>query len=173
MRRYVKNIIEYLTEALNKAEWLNYKSDSALNVPDPDDDISNMAALVQRLLNVDDPAKLLFTGDEVSIGEDYRYFVENVIPKSEQIDSGTYPDSNSFTAYYSLYKENDRFFVKIDIKGTYEYSYIFIKEEDYDYFDALDAPVVPKTIEEKPEEETPAQAAPAQPAGGGGGLSIV
>jgi len=81
MYRYVKNLEEYLTEALNKAEWLNYKNDTALNSPQPDEDIENTATLIQRLLNVDDPALLLFTGDDISIGDDYKYFVNQVKSK--------------------------------------------------------------------------------------------
>lgn len=166
MNRYVKNLREYLTEALNKTEWLNYKTDTALNAPDPGSDISDVAALVQRMLNVDDPAGLLFTGDEISISQDYRYFVESVIPKSEVKDEGTLPDSG-YVAYYSLYQNVDKFFLKLDIKDSYEYSYIFIRAEDYDYFDKLDSPMVPQPAEQPPPEQTPAQSVPAQPEGGG------
>ena len=172
MQRYVKNLAEYLTEALNKVEWLNYKNDTALNTPNPESDVSTVAAFIMKLLNVDDPAAVMFTGDDISISQDYKYFADGVVPKSEQMEEGTIPDAE-YTAYYALYKVNDKFFVKMDIKDSYEYSYIFIKEEDYDFFNTMDAPTVPEPAEkpEEPEEpETPAQAAPAQPGGTGATL---
>ena len=169
MRRYVKNLSEYLTEALNKTEWLNYKNDTALNSPDPDTDISDTSALILRLMNMDNPADLLFTGDDVSIGEDYRYFIESILPKSEKVDEGIFP-STEYSAYYTLYKNGDRFFIKYDIKGTYEYSYVFINKNDYDYFDSLDQPMVPRPPEEPQVQATPAEEAPAQPAGAGATL---
>lgn len=170
MYRYVKNLEEYLTEALNKAEWLNYKNDTALNSPQPDEDIENTATLIQRLLNVDDPALLLFTGDDISIGDDYKYFVNQVISKSEKKDEGLHDDAG-VAAYYTLYQNGEKFFVKLDVKGMYEYSYVFIRSEDYEYFDKLDAPMVPPPVEATPAQATPAQAAPAQP--GGTGASLV
>jgi hypothetical protein len=169
MRRYVKNLRQYITEALNRAEWLNYKNDTALNAPDPDDDLQNVAALVQRLLNVDDPASLLFTGDEISISQDYRYFVETIIPRAEVMDEGA-TNENGYVAYYTLYQSGDKFFVKFDIKDSYEYSYIFIREEDYDYFDKFDKPIVPQPEQAPETPQTPQEAAPAQPAGGGATL---
>ncbi len=169
MYRYVKNLGEFLTEALNKAEWLNYKNDTALNSPDPDPDIEKTATLVQRLLNVDDPAILLFTGDDISIGDDYKYFVNQVIPKSEKKDEGTFEDAG-YAAYYTLYQNGEKFFVKLDVKDVYEYSYIFIRQEDYEYFDKLEAPMVPPPAQAEKPEAAPAQAAPAQPAGGGASL---
>ena len=159
MRRYVKNHIEYLTEALNKTEWMNYKNDTALNAPNPSADITETAALIQKLLNVDDPVKILFTGDEVSIGGDYKYFIDSVIPKSQVKENETYP-STSYSAFYTLYQLNDKFFIKTDIKDTYEYSYIFIKEEDYDFFNKLDNPTVPPPPEQTQPAQTQAQAAP-------------
>ena len=84
MNRYVKNLREYLTESLNQVEWLNYKNDSALNSPNPSEDVLRVAAFVQGVLNVDDASALLFTGADVSIGEDYAYFIDKVIPKSTE-----------------------------------------------------------------------------------------
>lgn len=174
MERYVKTLDEYLTEALNQTEWLNYKTETGLNLPDPDTDLSMVAALIQRLLNVNDPEQLIFCGDDVSIGEDYTYFIQQVIPKSEKKDEGSYNKGN-YIAYYTLYENDERFFVKFDVKDMHEFSYIFIRQEDYDYFDKLDAPAVPQP-QEAPEEETqPQEETPAQPAGGtqgetGGGL---
>lgn len=172
MKRYVKNLREFLTEALNKSEWLNYKNDTGLNTPDPSDDLSKTAALVQKLLNVDDPAQLLFTGDDVSISQDYKYFLEQVIPKSDKKEEGNMPDSG-YTAYYALYQNGEKFFVKFDVKDSSEYSYIFIREEDYEYFDKLDAPMVPQLAEKPPQPETPAQAVPAQPGGGATGAPLL
>ena len=171
MRRYVKNLSEYMIgEALNKAEWLNYKNETSLNSPNPDQDILNVSILVQKLLNVDDASKILFTGEDVTISEDFRYFTERLIPSSEKKDEGTYNESG-YMAYYTLYQNGNAFFVKFDIRDAYEYSYIFIRESDYDYFDKLDAPVIPELPAETPVQETPTEEAPAQPRGqGGGGL---
>lgn len=171
MERYVKNITRYLTEALNKSEWLNYKTETALNTPNPDGDISRVATFMQKLLNVDDPSTLLFTGDDVSIGEDYKYFVDSIIPKSEEKKSGTYPAAD-YTAFYTLYSSRDRFFVKFDVRDMREFSYIFIRESDYEYFDGLDAPIVPG-ISATAAQPTPAQSVPAQPGGGGSGAPLV
>lgn len=169
--RYVKNIREFLTEALNKVEWENYKTDTALVSPQPDNDIMDVATLVMRLLNVDDPAQLLVTGDDVSIGQDYKYFVEKVIPESEKEEEGT-QDGPAIT-YYTLYSNGDKFFVKLDVKDTYEYSYIFIKSEDFDYFNKKEEPTVPQPTTAAPAPTAPAQpGAPGAEAGGGaaGGL---
>lgn len=169
--RYVKNLRQFLTEALNKSEWQNYKTDTALVAPQPDKDIADVAELMMRLLNVDDPSQLLMTGDDVSIGEDYRYFVEKVIPESEKKDEGTL--ESRATTYYTLYSNGDKFFVKLDVKDMYEYSYIFIRAEDYEYFDKKEEPMVPQSA-----AAPAAMPAPAQPgtpgaeegAGAAGGL---
>jgi hypothetical protein len=170
MNRYVKNIREFLTEALNKTEWQNYKTDTALVSPQPDSDIMDVATLVMRLLNVDDPAQLLLTGDDMSISQDYRYFVEKVIPESEKEEEGT--QDGPATTYYTLYSNGDKFFVKLDVRDMHEYSYIFIRSEDYDYFNQKDAPTVPQPTAAAPAQAAPAPAQPGAPGaeGGGGGL---
>ena len=170
MNRYVKNLREYLTESLNQMEWLNYKADSALNSPNPSEDVLRVAAFVQGALNVDDASALLFTGADVSIGEDYAYFIDEVIPKStEEKDKSKSYEGDGYTAFCTVYKNGDKFFAKADIRSQGEFSYIFIRQEDYEYFDTIDAPVIPQ-IQQKTQPQAAQAEAPglgASPPGGG------
>ena len=138
MNRYVRSIYE----ALTKAEWLNYKEQTTVG-PDSSDDVMRTSELLYSLLSVDDPAALLFTGDDVSLGDDYKYFMQVLVPQAKEIKHDRIPGI-SFTEYYRLFQYKDKFFVILDIRDEYEYSYLFIRTEDYEFFDKIDKPIVPE-----------------------------
>lgn len=173
MRQYVKNISRFLTEALNKVEWLNYKDQTTVGA-DSSNDVQLTSELLLNLLNVDDTAALLFTGVDVSIGDDYAYFLNILVPQAQLIKHDKVPNL-SFIQYYKLYQYKEKFFVILEIRDDYEYSYVFIRVEDYEFFDKIDQPVVPELTKpvQAAKETPPVQTTAAEAAQGAAGASIV
>lgn len=158
MHKFVPSIMDYVAESLNKIEWLNYKSDTSLNMPNVDEDINDVAAVVLRMLNENDPEKIIFTGSDISIGLDYKYFTENLVSKAQKKDE-TSIEKDGMYIYCALYGIDEHFFVQLDIRDTYEYSYVFMRESDFQFFNDIDKPIVPQPQQEQvpPQEQTARQ----------------
>ena len=124
---------QFTNEALNKDEWLNYKDDTYLTLEKPKPDTSQVAQIIKRLLETEDVSEILFTGSDIGFGEDFKYFYLHIIPKAQTLKSDVI-QFDDYTVYFMHYIYQDMPFVTIDIKDTYEYSYVFIKEEHYEKF---------------------------------------
>ena len=133
---YVKNLKEFLKEGLSADQWFNYKEDTYLKLENPGDDELRVANKVMELLGINDVGKILFTSSGDEYNQDYKYFKETVIPASKkELAAGFKFDE--YVVFYEHYTYKEKNFVIIFIKDTVDISYIFIKEEDRDFYNEL------------------------------------
>lgn len=154
---HVLDFYSYITEELSRDEWLNYKDDTYLALDKPRQDTELIAQKIKSLLGTDDAADIQFTGNDIGLGENFKHFHLNIIPKSE-VDGNGALTFDEYTAYYTLYTYNDMKYVSVDVKDIYEHSYIFIKSEDL-------KKIHPEwSEEEETEEKAPVQGEAQKPA---------
>ena len=130
---YVKNIFQFINEGLNKEQWLNYKNDTYLKGENPGTDELRIANLIMKLMKINDASKILFTTNNDSFDYDYASFMEEVVTKSKKIQSSgiTFDD---YTVYYDLYEYKSKIFCVVFVKDSANLSYIFISEDDYEFY---------------------------------------
>jgi hypothetical protein len=160
---FVKNFIEFINEGLNKEQWFNYKDDTYLKVDNPGEDEIKVANKVMELLQTNDPAKITFTSDNDSFNYDYRFFKETILPTAtKKLASGI--KFTDYVVFYELYDYKEKPIVAIYIKDNNDVSYMFIKQDDFEFFSTLmggdDSQEEQPAEEENTEEENPEDAIP-------------
>lgn len=144
MKRHVLNLNSYLMiEHLNQEDWSNYGEETSVSddvhhddIQNEPDDIRETKVLVEEMMgmNVDD---ILVTGMHMGSGADTKYFYENIVGKSEQVEQrGLTFDTH--VQYFTMYQYEDKKFIVMDVKDATEYSFIFISKGDFDFFDQID-----------------------------------
>jgi len=147
---YVKNYFQYIKEALSKDQWFNYKEDTYLKMDNPGQDELRVANKVMELLDINDPSKIAFTSNNDQFNYDYRFFTETIFPSAKkELESGI--KFEDYIVFYTLYTYQEKKIAVIYIKDTTDISYIFIKQEDFDFFGKL---IGGDEEEETPEEKT-------------------
>jgi hypothetical protein len=133
---YVKNFHEFINEGLNKEQWLNYKEDTYLTLDNPGDDEVRVAKKVMELLQENNPTNILFTTDTDSLNYDYDMFKKEVLSKSvKKLENAI--KFEDYVAYYEHYEYEEKPIVVIYVKDMQDSSYIFIKNEDFEFFNDL------------------------------------
>ena len=128
---------DFIKENLFQDNWRNYKEDTDLISDNPDKNSTDVSQEVMKFFNVTDPSTLLFTSNDIAFGEDYLFFAD--------IISGLEPKSTKAVnmsgdiAYINSYEHDGHPIVMVNIKSAdgARYSHVFIKNEDYDYFDPV------------------------------------
>ena len=133
---YVKNLQQFLKEGLSEDQWFNYKEDTYLKLDNPGDDELRVANKVMELLETNDAANIIFTSNGDEYNQDYKFFKEKVLPAADKkLASGIKFDE--YVVYYEHYVYQEKSLVVIFVKDVVDVSYIFIKEEDRDFFNEL------------------------------------
>ena len=162
---YVKNLFEFINEGLSKDEWFNYKDDTYLKLDNPGDEELRIANKVMELLDLNDISKITFTSNNDNFNYDYKFFSRTILPAAvKKLESGIKFDD--YVVYYTLYEYKEKKIVAIYIKDNIDISYIFIKQDDFEFFSKLLGGGEEKEKEEEteegaqeagPAEETPAE----------------
>jgi len=130
----MKEFINFINERLNRQEWLNYDDEEAPVSPNLSTNISELYNYILKSMN-SDASNLLYTTSHMKVGEDFTFFKSHIIDKSEQQSSKTIHASETqiyITAY--LYSETKPFML-VEIRDPYEYSFVIINENDFEFFD--------------------------------------
>jgi len=129
----MKEFYNFINERLNKTEWISFQSDSPIPDIIEHGSIEKLVNAVTDLLQAK-PENLLFTVNTPGDSEDFGFFKMHILAKSEQVDDVTLRSIDQ-TTYLTKYKYNDKSFVIVEIRDPYEYSFIIINQNDFEFFD--------------------------------------
>ena len=112
------------------SNWQNYKDDTTLNAKDT----SMIEEAVLKAFEITDPSLLIFTTNDTGLGEDYMFFtdiVRNLKPLA--VRTLNLP---GYIVYISAFDYENKRVVTVDVMNNenYTYNYVFIKNEDFNFF---------------------------------------
>lgn len=112
------------------SNWQNYKDDTTLNAKDT----SMIEEAVLKAFEITDPSLLIFTTNDTGLGEDYMFFtdiVRNLKPLA--VRTLNLP---GYIVYISAFDYENKRIVTVDVMNNenYTYNYVFIKNEDFNFF---------------------------------------
>ena len=128
---------EFVNENLFKDNWKNYKDNTDLSSDNPEKDSMDISQIILKMFKITDPSKLIFVSSDMN-PDDYLYMKGDVISGLDPIETKATNISGNL-AQINLYEYEGRPVCVANIRcsdGEF-LSHIFIKDEDYDFFDPV------------------------------------
>lgn len=125
----------FIFENLYINNWRNYKDDTDLSLDSSSKESVDVSEIVMKCFEVNDPSDLLFTSNDIAFGEDYMFFMDIIDGLSpENVRTLNMP---GYITYISIFKYYEKTIVVADIVSNDNsvFSHIFIKSEDFEFFD--------------------------------------
>lgn len=135
----MKEFDDFINERLNQEAWLKLKEDTAMSFNDTQYNVDDVIKSVVNLMNakVED---LVFTANDVGGKEDFTYFKSHIINHSKKMSEET-ARGTDYTLYLTHYMyEDSKSFVMVEVKDTYEYSFIVINKNDFEFYNEATKP---------------------------------
>lgn len=128
---------EFVNENLFKDNWKNYKDNTDLSSDNPEKDSMDISQIILKMFKITDPSKLIFVSSDMN-PDDYLYMKGDVISGLDPIETKATNISGNL-AQINLYEYEGHPVCVANIRcsdGEF-LSHIFIKDEDYDFFDPV------------------------------------
>ena len=128
---------EFVNENLFKDNWKNYKDNTDLSSDNPEKDSMDISQIILKMFKITDPSKLIFVSSDMN-PDDYLYMKGDVISGLDPIETKATNISGNL-AQINLYEYEGHPVCVANIRcSDWEFlSHIFIKDEDYDFFDPV------------------------------------
>lgn len=128
---------EFVNENLFKDNWKNYKDNTDLSSDNPEKDSIDISQIILKMFKITDPSKLIFVSSDMN-PDDYLYMKGDVISGLDPVETKATNISGNL-AQINLYEYEGHPVCVANIRcGDGEFlSHIFIKDEDYDFFDPV------------------------------------
>ena len=132
----------YILENLLITNWRNYGTDTDIASDKTAKDSSEISEVILRSFQVDDPAQIIFTSNDLGLGEDFMFFTD-IIRGIKPLHMRTL-NMPGYIVYISTYDYEGKVIVAADIMDNENFAtnYIFIKNDDFSFF----APPKPEEI---------------------------
>lgn len=128
---------DFINENLFKDNWKNYKDSTDLSSQDPEKDSIDVSHIVLRMFGITDPQKLIYVSSDMN-PDDYLYMKEEVISGIEPKETKAINISGDI-AQINLYEYDGHPVCVVNVRcsdGEF-LSHLFIKDEDFDFFDPV------------------------------------
>lgn len=128
---------EFVNENLFKDNWKNYKDSTDLSSDNPEKDSMDISQIILKMFKITDPSKLIFVSSDMN-PDDYLYMKGDVISGLDPIETKATNISGNL-AQINLYEYEGHPVCVANIRcsdGEF-LSHVFIKDEDYDFFDPV------------------------------------
>lgn len=140
MELFGKRILSYdqfVNENLFKDNWKNYKDSTDLATDNPEKDSVDISHIILKMFKITDPQKLIYVSSDMN-PDDYLYMKGDVISGLEPVETKAINISGNL-AQINMYEYEGHPVCVANIKCTDgEFlSHVFIKEDDYDFFDPV------------------------------------